>query len=182
MTPDKLKAKLRNEIKVKKQAHLPDEIKWKSNIIFRKIEKLDIFIKAGVIMAYWSLNDEVDTHDFILKWYQLKTILLPVIKGDTLGIRKFTDPELLTEKSRLSIMEPVGCEFASDKPIDLILVPGLAFDLRKNRLGRGKAYYDKFLMNQHGFKMGICFDFQLLKEIPITEYDIPMDQVITNID
>ena len=64
--------------------------------------------------------------------------------------------------------------------IDLIIVPGVGFDQNNNRLGYGKGFYDHFLKNKNIFKIGICFKEQLLDEIPVNEYDIKMDLIITN--
>jgi 5-formyltetrahydrofolate cyclo-ligase len=180
MTTAELKNQIRGQIREKKKLLLPEDRRRKSVTIFQKIEQLEAFRKSRVVMVYWSLSDEVFTHDFILKWYQLKTILLPVIKGDELGIKQFSALEILKAESRLGIQEPTGEEYDHINPIDLIIVPGMAFDLKNNRLGRGKAYYDKFLAGQNGFKIGVCFDFQLLKKIPTIPSDIAMDLVVTN--
>ncbi len=64
--------------------------------------------------------------------------------------------------------------------IDLIIVPGIAFDKSLNRLGRGKAYYDKLLKDSKAIKIGVCFDFQLLESVPVDKYDVKMDLIITN--
>lgn len=63
--------------------------------------------------------------------------------------------------------------------IDLVIVPGIAFDKNKCRLGRGKGYYDRYFMNKRIKKIGIGFDFQLLDEVPTSSFDIKMDKVIT---
>lgn len=61
----------------------------------------------------------------------------------------------------------------------MIIVPGVAFDNNNNRLGRGKAYYDKLLKESKSYKVGVCFDFQLIEEVPVDEYDIKMDLIIS---
>jgi 5-formyltetrahydrofolate cyclo-ligase len=62
---------------------------------------------------------------------------------------------------------------------DIILVPGLAFDKKLNRLGRGKGFYDRFLKNFAGIKVGVCFEIQLVDEVPIDDHDIELDYLIT---
>ena len=75
-------------------------------------------------------------------------------------------------------MEPVGNAYSGD--IDLIIVPGVSFDEELNRLGFGKGYYDKYLASKNIFKIGICFDNQVIKLLPVNDYDIKMDLVVTD--
>jgi 5-formyltetrahydrofolate cyclo-ligase len=77
------------------------------------------------------------------------------------------------------IPEPSGELFKDYNEIDLILVPGVAFDIENNRMGRGKAYYDKLLSSLKAFKLGVCFDFQLLQSVPTDEHDIKMDRILS---
>ncbi len=64
--------------------------------------------------------------------------------------------------------------------IDLVLVPGLAFDLRGGRLGRGAGYYDRYLRKTGAFRMGFCLDIQIIEQVPMDEYDMPMQALISN--
>ncbi|HQG08910.1 MAG TPA: 5-formyltetrahydrofolate cyclo-ligase, partial [Dysgonamonadaceae bacterium] len=68
--------------------------------------------------------------------------------------------------------------FVDFDSIDLIIVPGVAFDRKLNRLGRGKGYYDRLLSQLKSPKIGICFDFQLLESIPVEDWDIKMDMIV----
>ena len=68
---------------------------------------------------------------------------------------------------------------ASVSDIDLIIVPGIAFDERCNRCGFGKGYYDRLLSESKAVKIGLCYDFQVVDELECDEYDIAMDMVIT---
>ena len=79
-----------------------------------------------------------------------------------------------------NIMEPVGEVFTDYAQIDLAVIPGVAFDRQLNRMGRGKGFYDR-LLPQLGdaYKIGICFDFQLVESIECEEHDIRMDEVIS---
>lgn len=89
------------------------------------------------------------------------------------------------EAGAYGIMEPEGPAFTAYDDIDLIIIPGLAFDVKHNRLGRGKGYYDRFLQQMqqmrqtHAYKIGVCFHHQLVDSIPVTAYDIPMDEVVS---
>lgn len=130
-------------------------------------------------MLYHSLKDEVDTHAFIRKWSREKCILLPVVVGDDLELRLYTGPEDLTVGA-YGIEEPTGARFTDYAAIDLIVVPGVAFDRDGNRLGRGKGYYDRLLPRiPSAYKIGICFPFQLVDEVPAEPFDIRMDEIIS---
>ncbi|MGG6550203.1 UNVERIFIED_CONTAM: 5-formyltetrahydrofolate cyclo-ligase, partial [Prevotella sp. 15_C9] len=74
------------------------------------------------------------------------------------------------------ILDPVGELFTDYEHIEFIAVPGMSFDSHCNRLGRGKGYYDRLLKKVPGaYKLGICFDFQKLNEIPTGKYDWKVD-------
>ena len=128
-------------------------------------------------MAYWSLPDEVQLQDFILDWYKRKIILLPAIHQGRILVRSFNGVEYM-KKGSLGISEPIGESFEKCNEIDLILVPGVAFDKNGNRLGRGKAYYDNFLKNLPSYKIGICFNFQFVPSVPVDESDIRMNEIV----
>jgi 5-formyltetrahydrofolate cyclo-ligase len=127
---------------------------------------------------YYSLKDEVQTDAFIEKWYQQKNILLPVVQGEDLILRQYTGKESL-QTGAYHIEEPVGEVFSSYQKIDAVIVPGVAFDKKGNRLGRGKGYYDRLLPQLKATKIGICFPFQLVEEVPTEPFDIKMDKIIT---
>lgn len=127
---------------------------------------------------YYSLPDEVQTHDFVEKWRGKKNILLPVVVGDDLELRTYTGRQELSEGA-FHIDEPTGRTFTDYDAIDLVIVPGVAFDNNGNRLGRGKGYYDRLLPRIRAHKIGICFPFQLVKEIPTEPFDKKMDKIIS---
>ena len=169
---------IREKIKKKKQQLTDKEKEIEAANVFEKIEALPEFINAHNIMIYWSMPDELPTHNFIIRWSKKKTMLLPVVKGDDMLIKPFSTKEELKQGS-LGIWEPdVQKEYLNS--IDLVIVPGVAFDRDKSRLGRGKGYYDRYFINKRIVKIGVCFDFQLLESIPIDSFDIKMDKVVTN--
>ena len=80
-------------------------------------------------------------------------------------------------------MEPVGEPFTDYQQIDVALIPGMAFDAQGHRLGRGKGYYDRFLsqsliLNSQLRTIGVCFDFQKVKEVPVGPQDVSVNVVI----
>ncbi len=136
-----------------------------------------MFRKARTVLLYHSLNDEVFTHEFIEAWKEKKRILLPVVSGDWLELREYSGIQQTTPGS-YGITEPLGTPFTRYEEIDLVVVPGVAFDLRKNRLGRGKGYYDRLLPLVKAYKIGICFPFQVVEDIPVEEFDVCMDEIV----
>ncbi len=173
-----MKKALRKDIKEKIAELTPDEKKRMSEAIFLKIEQLPGFEKAKNILLFWSLPDEVITSMFFDKWSDRKCLLLPVINGDELELRYYEGRRYLKTGS-LGVQEPQGKLFTEYDKIDMVLVPGVAFDRDCNRLGRGKGYYDKLLPKLSGMKIGICYPCQLLDQVPCQEWDVKMDKIIT---
>ena len=175
------KKMLRKKVKMLKQQYPLQEKKHLSKAIFEKLESLDIFQNSSIIMAYWSMDDEVHTHEFIQKWMGKKRIILPVVTGDELELKEFTGVEQMKSGEQFGIPEPTGSLFTSEEQIELILVPGVAFDKNNNRMGRGKAYYDRLLRNTAASKIGLAFHFQIYEEVPFDELDVKMDMVISEL-
>ena len=135
---------------------------------------------AAVVMAYYSLPDEVNTHRLLDELVEEgKTVLLPeVVDDETMVVRRYRSSADLREGA-YHIMEPVGEMFTDYQQIDVVLVPGVAFDADGHRLGRGRGYYDRFL-NTVGTvsKIGVCFDFQKVQEVPVGPDDVMVDLVV----
>ena len=130
---------IRSEIR--RQAELRNE-RWRrqsSEAILRRLERLDAFERAASVALYWSLPGEVFTHDLVERWSRSKRIYLPVMQGDGLILKRFTDRNDLRE-ARFGVQEPVTGETAGPGDMELIVVPGVAFDRQGNRLGHGKGY------------------------------------------
>lgn len=172
------KNNIRKRISEKKKEFSEDELKTLSSEIMERLEDNVVLKCAKTVLMYYSLPDEVFTHDFIEKWSKEKTILLPVVKGDDLELKVYTGRECM-QKGCFNIDEPQGEIYNDLTSIDVAVIPGVSFDRHGNRLGRGKGFYDRFLKKLNTFKIGVCFDFQLNDEIPHGEHDIAMDEVWT---
>ncbi|MBO7132846.1 MAG: 5-formyltetrahydrofolate cyclo-ligase [Bacteroidales bacterium] len=171
------KKELRKHIKALKKQHTAEQLEAQSNAIMQKLEKHSDFAKAKIVMLYYSLPDEVQTAEFIAKWRSIKQIILPTVVGDDIVPVKLDDSTTFA-KGDFNIQEPQSEPYTGG--YDLIVVPGVAFDRNGNRLGRGRGYYDRFLCNHANVKkIGICFDFQLVDEIPTEPTDIKMDEIIS---
>ena len=172
------KKRLRKEIR-QQLRNLSDEKKLAfSASIIAQLEATSEFQDAQTILFFWSLPDEVQTHDVINQTFTSKTILLPVVIGDDTEIRQFQGLDHM-QKGAFDIEEPTGEPFTDYDKIDLVVVPGLGFDLNGNRLGRGKGYYDKLLAKIPAPTIAICYPCQLVQSVPHEEWDIRIDRIIT---
>jgi len=179
MNIDEQKKEIRKRIKSLKGEISLDVKKKRSLSILNRLKNNKAFERAKTVMLYWSMDDEVFTHDFVVEYAKTKIIILPCVKGDVLELRVFKGLENLVDGDGFGIPEPNGDLYMAIDDIDLIVVPGVAFDNQNNRMGRGRAYYDKLLRTTNCEKIGICFKFQLLEKVPTDEYDIKMDLVIS---
>lgn len=171
------KQDIRKQIKALKKAHTAEQLAQQSKLIMQKVESHPGFQKANIVMLYCSLPDEVQTMQFIEKWRNKKQIILPTVVGDDIIPVKL-DADTQFAEGDFNIQEPQNNPYTGT--YDLIIVPGVGFDKNGNRLGRGRGYYDRFLCHFPTVKkIGICFDFQMVDEIPTEATDIRMDEVIS---
>jgi 5-formyltetrahydrofolate cyclo-ligase len=171
------KDELRQQIRQQKRQFTPEQLAELSLPVLARLRPL--LAEAQTIMAYYSLSDEVCTHQLIDELVaEGKTVLLPkVLDDETMEWRYYTCYDDLKEGA-FHIMEPVGGLFTGKDQIDVVLVPGIAFDAIGHRLGRGKGYYDRFLQSVPAIKkIGVCFDFQKVDEVPSEAHDIKVDIV-----
>ena len=157
----------------------------KSSIICDKILKSEFYKNSKVIGLYSSILGEVDTLRLIetaLK--DGKIVGLPKVCNKELKFYRISKIEDLISGGAFIIKEPKeNRENLIDKNnIDLMIIPGICFDKAKNRVGFGKGYYDRYLINADNIvKVGICFEEQLTVElIPADDFDINMDKIITD--
>ncbi len=160
---------------------LSSELKQsQSSSIWDHIQKYPPFSNAKTILIYWSMDTEVSTRRIVQNLVSEKNFLLPVVVGDTLVLRLFSGMENMVPEPVFGILEPEGPDFVDYKKIELVIVPGLAFDTKGNRLGRGKGYYDK-LLNQIPWArtIGICFSHQLVGHVPVEGHDVTLNSICT---
>lgn len=176
------KSEVRKQIRELKRAVPLEEKLRRSEGIMRQVEALPDFLSAKTVLLYWSMSDEVQTHDFVNKWYKEKVLLLPCVDGDDLVLRQYTGPECMVAGEQFGIGEPDASlpAFTALERIDLIIVPGVAFDSEGNRMGRGRGFYDRLLKTTpNAKKIGVAFDFQMIEHVPVEPFDVKMDHVIT---
>ena len=171
------KKELRAHIKTLKKQHSKEQLLEQSEQILAKLERHPDFAKAETVMLYSALPDEVQTQAFLEKWHLKKKIILPTVVGDDIIPVEY-GKDTAFAVGDFNILEPQNEPYLGG--FDLIVVPGVAFDRKGNRLGRGRGYYDRFLCQHLDVKrIGICFDFQLVDEVPAEPFDIRMDEVLS---
>ena len=164
-------------IDVRKQIINKEE---KSKVIVNQIMNHPKYIDANVIACYCSLKDEVCLDELITDaWKNKKIVVVPKVNGNEMEFYEIKKMEDLRIQS-FGIREPKH-DFTFDKhKIDLFFVPGVAFDMSGNRMGFGKGYYDRYLVDLDAYKIGICFREQLDDHIPTDEFDIKMNEIIVD--
>ncbi|MGL4957064.1 MAG: 5-formyltetrahydrofolate cyclo-ligase [Bacteroidales bacterium] len=172
------KSEVRALIGTRKQNVNMQERLIKSQRIFEQVKQLREFKHAQRILCYWSMPEEVHTHNFMIESTTSKQMYLPVVNGKHLIIKEFTGIKNLRQNALYPIQEPSDTSAIGIDCIDMVIVPALAFDIQGTRLGRGKGYYDRLLANSTVYKLGVCFEYQLLSCIPSLPHDVAMDRVI----
>lgn len=171
------KERIRARIKAQKALLSQAERLEAARAAFALLERHASFLMASRILMYHSLPDELPTLEFIDKWHGTKQFFLPRVNGVNLEILPY-------DKSRLrlgafQIEEPQGDDVADVSEIEMIVVPGVAYDRKGNRVGRGKGYYDRLLATSRAVKVGLAYDFQMVDEIDAEPHDVRVDVVIT---
>lgn len=171
---------LRKEIRRRVQKYSPSILVDMSQPVIKRMMDREDVVNSEVVLMYYSLPDEVYSHEAIQTLASMgKNVLLPVVvDGENLELREFDAYDSM-EQGAFNIMEPVGRRFLNYDEIDVAVIPGLAFDRKGGRLGRGKGYYDRLLSKLPDCrKLGMCFDFQMVDVVPAEAHDIKMDDII----
>ena len=179
---------LRKKMKMKVKNQRESERRKKSKEVHKKVFLNEDFLKSKCVMLYVSKGTgEVETGPIIKKALAMgKKVVLPVTLVKDRNIKPvYLRDTMSLKKGPYGIYEPKAdsnTRPAALEDIDLVIVPGLAFDKKNNRIGRGKGYYDNFLkcLPIRRSKIGLGFRFQLFDEIPTTKRDIPLTNVITD--
>ena len=148
--------------------------------IFKKVVNLYEYKRANRVLLYYSKDIEVDTKEIIKHALDCKKqVFLPKCIGQDMYFYKINSFEDLQQGS-FGMLEPKSeCEnYSFSESSDFCVVPALAVDKQKYRLGYGKGYYDRFLKNFCGAKCVICYKENLVERLPVFETDISCDMVI----
>jgi len=148
-----------------------------------RLKEQPFWKNAASVLFFAPLRDEIDLWPLLEETAAGgKITALPRFDpaGQSYAARRIQDLQDEIVTGQFGIREPVpSCVEIPLNRIDLILVPGAAFDLRGNRLGRGRGFYDRLLAKTRGVKCGIAFDEQIADKAPAEEHDLQMDFILT---
>jgi len=182
-----IKAKLRKIILAKLKNLKEEERQRKSLLIKDKLFRLSVFKRAKTVMFYISKDGEVDTILMIKEAIQKgKKVVVPItLSGEKeLAVSLISGNERELEVGPLGVRQPKRAYIRpiNLKNIDVVVVPGLAFDTKNNRLGRGGGYYDSFLkkLPKSISTIGLAFDFQIVENLPTASHDVKVQTLLTS--
>lgn len=176
------KDKIRKEILAKRNILSDKDINKKSDLI---IKNLTSYIEnVQNIMIFMDMKTEVKITK-LLELYPKKNFFISKItnsKNREMKINKYNKNELILHK--FGYYESSSNDFYDEEILDVVIVPALAFDSKKNRIGFGGGYYDTFLekvrqKNNKALFIGVCYDFQIIDNIPTEKHDVTLDFVIS---
>jgi 5-formyltetrahydrofolate cyclo-ligase len=157
-----------------------------SSAIVHRLLDLDEMKLAKTICTYLNTGSEVRTHD-VLTWAfsSSKRVLVPVVDKakHRLYFSEVKNPDVELEKGTFGIPEP-KVQYRRYFPLEeaeVILVPGLAWDIRGYRIGYGKGFYDRSInaLRHYIPKIGLAYEFQIIQKLPISRYDRKVDSIVT---
>lgn len=158
------------------------EVLEKSRIITKMVLGLQEYQHADAIFCYVDFRNEVRTREIIEEsWSRKKAVAVPKVEGDVMKFYHFQQWADLKE-GYMGILEPEeACEEISPENENcLMIMPGVAFDEKRNRIGYGGGYYDKYLSQMDGiYKAAIAFENQIYQELPCEEYDLKPNIILT---
>ena len=173
------KKALRQLISQQKREMTPEQIETASRALAEQFLQTDAYRKAKTLYGYLPYNQEVRTVPILEQALRDgKRVAVPKVYGDTMKFIYMNDLSAV-ENGYCNIPEPIADGPIGDDPTALVLMPGLAFDKAGNRMGYGGGYYDKFLSEEPNHPtVALCYQFQMVEQIPTDSYDIPVDLVL----
>ena len=173
------KKALRAQIRGLKRAMTEEQIVTKSVRLGELFAQSELYKNAKTIYGYLPYNQEVRTVAMLEQAIaDGKKVAVPKCYGDTMKFI-YMDNLSKVESGYAGIPEPVADEPVADDKTALVLMPGMAFTERGDRMGYGGGFYDKFLAAEPDHPtLALCYDFQMVESLPTEEYDIPVDCVL----
>lgn len=174
------KAALRAQIREKKRAMRPEEVRERSAALAERLFAHPAWKEAKAVYTYLSYNQEVCTEPIIRRAFlEGKCVAAPRVVGNEIRFFRLSSPDDTVPGYR-GIPEPVQTALPADDPHALVLAPGLAFTKEGRRLGYGGGFYDRFFASEpEHFVLALCFDFQIVDSLPVEPHDRLVDAVMT---
>lgn len=179
-----MKQEIRKIILAKRDLLTAQEITQKSLEIKKRLFNLLEFKEAKWISFYLSFRNEVKTYEMVKEALMLdKQVVVPVVEEKRiLSLSELRDFDNELERGKFGILEPkVECKRKVNlEKVELVIVPGVVFDAKGNRIGYGGGYYDNLLPKmKEGLFIGLAYELQIVPQIPTKEGDIPVHKIIT---
>lgn len=183
---DGRKKELRRAVRARMKAISPEERHERSVQACERIVALEAFAQAQTVMLYMPLPDEVDVTSIAVRCFQLgQNVCVPRVNWERkemrpVSVRTFDDR--IMDVDEHGLRTPREGDLVIPSTVDLVVIPGIAFDVRGHRLGRGGGYYDRFLkrLRRGAVKVAAAFDEQIVDEVPTLEHDVLVDAVVTD--
>jgi 5-formyltetrahydrofolate cyclo-ligase len=173
------KIALRDRIRSRLAQLSAAEVRAHSAAIWERLPLLEDFKTANCISAYVSTGNEIETHGLIRQLLAMgRCVCVPAFVNGTYRLCELRDFDADLALGKFGILEPKLSGASATAP-GALLVPGLAFDLAGNRLGRGLGCFDAILRDATGTKIALAHDFQVLPEIPVDSHDVRVDFIVT---
>lgn len=183
MAVQRQKEQIRKRLLDQRQAISLKEWEASSKIIIHKLKQLSLFQSAQTVHCYVSMNErrEVNTHSLIKEMItgEKRVIVSRTnFEDESLShfeLRSFED----LSPNKWGVLEPVKGKKAAISEIDLVIIPMAGGDEKGNRIGYGGGFYDRFSAEVSCPKVGLCFEQNIIKKLPVEPFDIPLDKIIT---
>ena len=176
------KIELRTRIRALIRSVSPEDRRGFSERLQQGMLAQEIWSRARSVLLFSPLPDEPDISTLIeAAWRVAKTLVLPQTNPATGGYTAAIVPNReALHVGRFGVLEPVaGCPVIPLNQLDLVLVPGVAFDSSGGRLGRGMGFYDRLLAEVRGHKCGVAYDLQIVPSVPVESHDVRVDSILT---
>jgi 5-formyltetrahydrofolate cyclo-ligase len=175
-----LKTSLRKQVAQARDGLSREAREFKSREVEKRLYSLPEFRAAGAIMFFASFRSEVDTVTMIRHVLAAgKRVFLPKVKGRDLALFEIKDFDRDTAPGAWDIPEPRETMPVTIHEVDLMIVPGLAFDENGNRLGYGAGFYDRILPTYRRMTVALAFEEQIVPDVPVSIHDIPVKKIVT---
>ncbi len=177
-----MKKELRRRILEQRNNMLPEEVREKSKQIQDIFCDTLYYQSSRTIMTYVDFQNEVETKSMISRALNEGKVIAVPLCGPNVSLVPVKIESLDNlEPGTKGILEPKKIDTIDAKKLDLVLMPGVAFDRSCNRVGYGLAYYDRFLTQLSPATMiiALAYDFQVVESLPIEEHDQKVNLIIT---
>ncbi len=175
------KERIRKKIEDQRRALDFQWLETASARVVENFQALEVFQSSETVALYMAIGGEVELGPLFSKCWKLgKRTCIPLFNAEA-KIYEMAEVSAVTEyrTGHYGIREPLSPALLPMADIDLVAVPGVAFDRKGNRLGRGGGYYDRLLEGFSGVSAAVAFDFQILPNIPCEAHDKPVDALAT---